>query len=157
MDVTKFKPVVDDLMRKFRISKDKRDDLSQECYVALLETKFPEDVRDENNYAATICRNRLIDIFRKQNITVTPQSLDDPRNYSKATKIEQPGGSGVTEHQLNEAVCDLPYEDYQVVHSLYYEGNTEEKTATDLGLTRKTIRYRKQRGIEQLKEHFEVE
>jgi RNA polymerase sigma factor (sigma-70 family) len=157
MDVLKFKPVIENVMTVMKVKKHQREDVSQECYIALLQASWPEDVRSENSFAAAICRAQVVDIYRAQGRTIPADSLDDPRNYSKAVKIEIPDGNSVTEHQLNEAVCDLPYEDYQVIHDIFYEGHTEEKTADDLGLTRNAVRHRKNRGIQQLKKHFEVE
>ena len=156
VDVLKFKSVIDDLLLKFRVPKPQQDDLTQECYLVLLEQDWTPK-NDNGAYARIVCRNRLIDLFRKQGAGIKADSLDDPRNFAKAAKISQPEGSTVTEHQLNEAVCDLPYEDYQVIHEIYFEGHTEEQAADELGITLPAVKYRKRRSIKQLKTHFEVE
>lgn len=159
MDILKFNSVVNKVASDYKQIKMPREDLIQECYVALLEGDWVENTRDENSYADYLCRTRLnrlqMSAHKKKNGVVV-DSLDDPRTYTKVSRIPETGGL-VTEHQLDEAVCDLPYDEYQVIHGVFFEGQTEEKTAHDLSISRTTVQRRKQRGINKLKQHFEVE
>lgn len=153
MDVLKFKHVVESVVSSFKQIKGPKEDLVQECYLALLEVEWPET--NEEKFAEKTCRARLNQIQSKSRTPIT-DSLDDPRTFSRVARIPETGGL-VTEHQLNEAVCDLPYEEYQVIHGVFYEGQTEEKTAHDLSITKRAVQWRKQKGIRKLKKHFEVE
>lgn len=159
MDVLKFNSVINKVVSDFRQIKGPREDLVQECYLALLESDWPENIKDEDKLAESICRTKLNLLQRRDNLNSKGSlvdSLDDPRVFNKAIRIPENQGL-TTERQLNDAVCDLPYNEYQVVHGIFYEGQTEEKTASDLSISRTTVQRRKQRGIDKLKQHFEVE
>ena len=170
IDVTKYKPVIDRVLAKLRVKPGQKEDMVQECYVALLEKikhieHGLETSRDEE-LATTICWSRVVDVWRKENqshpnhkekIEVRISSLSDPRIYQKAIKVISPEvgeNREVTTWELEDALLKLPFEDYRVLHELYAEDKTLEATSTTLGLTVDQVRVRKDRGVKALRKYF---
>ena len=164
MDVLKYKTVVKNMLINMKVPQRNREDMEQECYIALLE-KMKEG--DPDRHAATICRSTIIDIWRKENYvnsreapTERPnlrfESLSDPGVERKAMKIGFPEGPEVTDEKMDEAIRSLPYQEYQIIYSLFVEGKTQQSTMKELGLSRRQLENRKKQGIEKLKKYFEV-
>ncbi len=171
IDITKYAPIIADILLKLKVPKSEREDMTQECYVALLEKqKHLEhgiEVGDENNYAATICKSRMRNVRRKENQSqeykphpeIHFDSLSDPRVYRKAAKIGMPKEDDpeATSSELDAAILTLPFDEYRVVYELFVSGKTHAQVAKELGIDPKTVWNRSQRGIKMLKEYFEVE
>jgi RNA polymerase sigma factor (sigma-70 family) len=158
MDVLKYESVIRDTMAKFKINRGQREDTRQECYLALLESTDKLDSLPEGadvTYAMTICRNRIIDLWNLDKKKIQAESLDDPRNLDRASRIFSVPGMVVSDEQLEDAVHTLDFPDYQVIYSVYFEGKTEAFTAKELGLTKGTVNHRKERGVQALKKYFE--
>ena len=61
-DVTQYDSIIKATLSKKRVKKDQREDMSQECYVALLERE-----KELNpDLAGKICRTRIETILREQ-------------------------------------------------------------------------------------------
>lgn len=157
IDVTTYKSVIDTVLARLKVKSHQKEDFVQECYLALMEKldRLEEGAKtgEDKSWAATICRDRVVQLFRKDNKTIKTESLDDPR--TKASRFKEIYSGIVTEVELQEAILKLPYDDYVVVYSIYVEGKSERKTAQDLNRTDWDIRATKQRAIKQLKTYFE--
>jgi RNA polymerase sigma factor (sigma-70 family) len=166
MDLTKYEPVIKRVLAEMKVKRDQKEDLAQECRLALLTQAKPlSEAHNSEAFAATICRHRLIDIWRHENQAgnegqipdVKFLSLSDPKVSSKVSKISALVLPTITDTQLYLAIAELPDQMRDVIGSLFVSGNTEEKTAENLGLTRQRVRTLKSKGIQSLKERFEVE
>ena len=155
-DVTKYNGVIDDVIAQIKVKRPQREDMKQECYIALIEAEEKILASGEDpSYIATICRNKIMDVYRSEGRKIKTESLDEPRHMAKATKIEGVTGSGVTDEQLDLAIQELDNEGYQVICLIYIEGKTEQQTAEVLGLTKGVVNRRKQNAILDLKKYFE--
>lgn len=145
-----YQPIVEKLLTELRVKARDRDDVRQECYLLLLENK-PES----EELAREICKRR-INTFQVTQQREKVRARKGKKDFAEP-RAEIPGvnGTGITDEQLSDALVKIPvYDEYQVIHSIFVDGKTEEKTARDLGLTRNQVRGRKEKGIEFLKKYF---
>lgn len=173
IDFTQYEPIIKSVLVHTKVPKNQREDMSQECYVALLEKRkhleHGIELDQERPYVASICRSRIMDVKRREgqqrgayktNPKLKFDSLTDPRTYWKASKIgipvidEDPNASP---EQMEAAILSLPFDDYRVIYELFVQGKTQEKVATELGISPRTVWTRSQRGIQGLKKYFGVE
>lgn len=157
IDVTKYEKTINELLSKFKIPRQDRDDAKQECFLHLmLNTDALLSAQNDRAFAEVLCKNRILDIMRGNKRGIKTESLDDPRSRQHAEKISGLLGLGITDEQLQEAVVKIPeYDQYQVIHSVYIEGKTEEQTAKDLKMTRRQVQHRKEKGIAAVKKYFQ--
>lgn len=159
-EVLKYEPIIQQTITSMNIKRALREELTQECYVALLEAV---DLDEEK--VAAVCKSTTYRFLRdeddnkflgKWKTRKRLVSLTDPQIWNQAIKIALDQKDGITESELQEAILKLDWEDYRVIYSLYVDGRTLEQTMADLGLTKKAVRVRQARGIRSLKKHFEV-
>jgi RNA polymerase sigma factor (sigma-70 family) len=157
IDVTKYEKTINELLSKFKIPRQDRDDAKQECFLHLmLNTDALSSAQNDRDFAEVLCKNRILDIMRGNKRGIKTESLDDPRSRQHAEKISGLLDLGITDEQLQEAVIKIPkYDQYQVIHSVYIEGKTEEQTAKDLKMTRRQVSFRKEKGIAAVKKYFQ--
>src|SRR5665213_1004875 len=140
IDVLKYAPVIARVLAKLKVSKNQREDMTQECYVALLEKQkhlvHGLERGEDDKFAASICWSRIQDVRRKVNqnqpghktqIKAHLDSMSDPRVYRKVAKIGIPAiddDPEVTSEEMEAAVLSLPFEEYRVIYELYVEGKT---------------------------------
>ena len=157
IDVIKYKQTIDRLLSRLKVPRQDWDDVRQECYIYLFErAESLEKAENGFGYAEVLCRNRIFDIMRENKKEVITDSLDDPRYKQKSFRTDGLLGLGISEEQLQEAVREIPiYDQYQVIHSIFIEGKTEEQSAKDLGLSRRQVQGRKEKGILAVKKYFE--
>lgn len=154
MDITQYAPVIAEVLAKLRIPRTQREDMTQECYVALLEELNESDDRDR---VVDICRRRIWNINDKQTRMVPTISADVPNVSHHLSKIGFSEEGNTSESELNEAIQTLPEEDREVIQLRFIEGLTQKQTCSKLGLTLKAARWRQDRGVAALKKYFEVE
>ena len=168
IDITEYKPVILKVLAKLKVRKDRREDMLQECYLALVEKKdqlADPSIKSPSAYVARVCRNRVVDIWWKENQadrdhelpSIRFDSLSDPKTAHKASKIGLPSPDRATDEELQDAILSLPLDQYRVIYNIFFEGKSQEQTAEDLGLTRKRVRSIMERGVRNLKAYFEVE
>jgi RNA polymerase sigma factor (sigma-70 family) len=173
VDITKYAPVISKILTKLKVKKQDREDLTQECYLALLE-KHKHLVRGielgtENSFATSICRSRVTDIWRrdhqdrgqyKTKAGVRFDSLSDPRVYRKAAKVIEPIAeldSEIDSGELEAAILSLPFDEFRVIYEVFVEGKTQASVAQELGISIRTVGTRQQKGISGLKKYFKVD
>lgn len=151
IDVLKYKTVIDDVIKNMRVPGNLRPDMEQECYLALLEKQ--ENLEADPSCASAICRSAVAAVNRVRRKDNKTESLDEPRHGNREASNFL--GMIVTDEQLQEAIMTLPYADYQVVWSLYFDGNTERTTAAELNITRRAVRTRRALAVLELRKYFE--
>ena len=146
-----YQPIVKKMLTELRVKRRDRDDIEQECYLCLLEAA---DLNEGT--AQEICKRR-INSYQVAQQREKVRGRKGKKDYAEPrAEILGMNGTGVTDEQLGEALVKIPvYDQYQVIHSIFVDGKTEEKTAQDLGLTRNEVRGRKQKGIEFLRKYFQ--
>ena len=173
VDITKYAPVISGVLTKLKVKKQDREDLTQECYLALLEKRRHLErgieLGTENSFAASICRSKITDVWRREHqergqyktkAGVHFDSLSDPRVYRRAAKIGIPeidDDPEVEPERMEAAVLSLPFEEFRVIYELFVEGKGQDKVASELGISPRTVRNRKTKGILGLKKYFGVE
>jgi RNA polymerase sigma factor (sigma-70 family) len=172
VDITTYQPVILDVLKKMKVPKNEREDMTQECYVALLEKhkhlKHGVEIGDGNNYAATICRSRIGDVLRRQtqakkgrnNPKPHFDSMSDPRTLRRVLKIGEPvidDDPNATPEEMEKAILSLDFDEYMVIYELFVLGKTQDTVAKDLGISPRTVWTRSQKGIISLKKYFGVE
>ena len=166
MDVLKFEPVVKKVVSSLKVPKARKEDLTQECYLALLQQQeILEKATEPQTYARKVCYNRIRKLWREENQMLRWEdkppfrldSMSDPKVAHKVAKIGLPEGPEVSDEKLYSAVISLPIEESRVIWNLFIEGRTERETAADLGMTRWRVQVLSKRGVNMLKKIFEVE
>lgn len=155
MDVTQFSPVIKSVLRSLKVRRDQAEDLTQECYVKLLEeVESIESAQSPKDMVARICRNHLLNIFRVK--TPRTDSLSDYKTYHRAAKVrnQEPEIPNLTTEELRDAIEELPNQEKITLTCLYLQGMTLQGAGFELGLTRKQIEWRRDKGVARLKERF---
>jgi RNA polymerase sigma factor (sigma-70 family) len=160
-DVTQYEPIIKQAIRKKRVEPDQREDMAQECYVALLERK------DELNpdLVGKICRTRIQTIQAAQNqLKVKKQkrirlvSADDPAISRILSQIKEENKGPISESELYKSINELEDDEhFAIIMLIFVEGLTQAKAAKLLGISPRTLRYKQKRAIMCLKMKFEVE
>ena len=158
-DVTQYESIIKTALSKKRVRRDQREDMSQECYVALLEREdelYPE-------LAGKICRTRIETILREQEQKRTKKenkirfvSADLPSVSRLLSKIAAEQEGPVSETELYKAVDSLEESLRKVIQTVYVDGLTQPAAAEKLGIPLRTLQRRISRGIIELKLKFEV-
>lgn len=158
-DVTQYDSIIKAALSRKRVRKDQREDMSQECYVALLERE--KELNPE--LAGKICRTRIKAILREQDpewikkenrirfVSADPPSVS--RLLSKVA-VEQQGP--ISETELYEAIHSLDESLREVILAVYVEGLTQTAAAEKLGIPRRTLQRKISRGIMKLKSRLEA-
>ena len=161
-DVLTFKPVIKKVVDSLGVKSQQKEDTTQECYLVLLEKQSVlEKEQDPTGLAFRICQNRIIDLWDREKTPpvwatevpeekkVKVESLSNPVIAGRAAKIPALESDGLADIRLT-----LPPDEYKVIHSLYVEGKSQERTAADLGVCRTRIRTLARRGIKKLREYL---
>jgi len=160
MDVLKYQPVIQKSLIQQKIRRSHREDMTQECYVALLENPDRLSGPDDETQAALICRSRIEEIL-KQRIKKQDRpkllSADDPSVARQLDKITSINEGNISESELYAAITDLRDDDREVIKLRFIEGLTQQQTCGRLELTLEEMKWRQERGIKALKKYFEVE
>lgn len=158
MDIEKFRPVIDDILRKLKVSRDQQEDLRQDCYVELLMKQEQLEAADDSiKYAARLCKNHILSVWRDAKPhNVEAESLSDPKIGRKAAKISI-FVPNLDEEMLQEALKLLPLEEFEVITLLYVEGQDRKNAAAALGVHPNTVDNRVKSGVAKLKQYFGVD
>ena len=158
-DITQYESTINTALSKKRVKKDQREDMSQECYVALLERE--DELTPE--LAGKICRARIEAVLREQEQRDTKKekrirfvSADLPSVSRILSKISTDQDGQISESELYQAVDDLDPGYRESILAVYVDGLTQKAAAERLGITLWTLRWRINRGIMNLRLKFEV-
>jgi RNA polymerase sigma factor (sigma-70 family) len=165
-----YSPVISDILKKLKVKPQHKEDLTQECYVALIEKRKHLDhgikIGKGKEYAALICRSRILDLWDKESPRnaedklekVRFESLSDPSVYRKAAKVwaTEEVQPCATKDELEDAILSLQFDEYRVIYERYVEEKTLEETASAIGSNVPAVWRLEQKGIEGLKKYFEV-
>jgi RNA polymerase sigma factor (sigma-70 family) len=164
IDVTKYQPVISGVLAKLRTMRNQKDDLAQECYVALLERQSELGGADDLEKAATICRAAVKAVRAAQNPPDVKKSnrikfvsADNPNIARQVAKIAIPDAGEISESELYDAIETLDYPVRDVIRALFIGGFTRQRAAAVLGITEDAVRWRKKLGVEALRKYFEVD
>lgn len=156
MDILKYQGVVEDILKKLRVPIEHREDMSQTCYLELLEKQHLLETSDNPmSYAAVLCRNRVLDEWQSEKLKIPAESLDDPKTHHKAVKIPAVYVK-FDEELIREAMKTLSEEESDVVTRLYVEGCHRAEVAAALGVHTSTVDRRMRSGVAKLKSYFGV-
>lgn len=158
-DVTQYDSIIKTAIRKKRVRKDQREDMSQECYVALLERERELDPE----LAGKICRSRIETVLREQDQRQKKKenrirfvSADLPSVSRLLSKIAEEQEGPVSESELQEAIESLEGLTRLIIKAVYISGLTQPVAAEKLGIPLRTLQRRINRGIIELRRKFEV-
>ena len=158
IDILQYKPVIASVLGSFNIPRDK-EDMIQECYLALLEKQhhlekgLAQGLGEK--YAAVICRSRVIDVLKERSSEPRLNSLSEPRTKHQADKvadlrIKEPS------LDLKDAILGLPPKESRAVYGMYVEGKTDVEMAVEEKVDPRSVRRRREKGLNKLKTYFEV-
>ena len=164
IDVLRFKPVIKDMLAKTKTPPSKAEDLTQECYLALIEkSDLIEKARNPEGYAASVCRNRIYRTWQKETDSrqgdptdLWFSSLSDPKVYQKVLKMACPK-KDVSDEELYEAISNLPLDESRAIYGIFVEGKTRQALAEELGFGITKLGNQLKRGVANLKKYFEVQ
>jgi RNA polymerase sigma factor (sigma-70 family) len=163
IDVLKFKPVIKDILSKTKTPPAKAEDLTQECYVALIEkSDLIEKARNPMGYAAAVCRHQIYQVWRRETDSRSADptdlwfsSLSDQKVYQKVIKMACPK-KDVSDEELYDAISNLPLDESRAIYGIFVEGKTRQALAEELGFGVVKLGNQLKRGIDNLKKYFEV-
>lgn len=160
IDVLKYKPVILTVLSKLKVKNNQYEDLTQECYLALLENQHHVLkgilAGEEDKYVAVICRSRILNLWNSPERKLETDSLDDPRFKHRFQKSHVFENEEVSE-DLKFGLETLQPGDREIVWSLFVKGDTIKDTAQNLGLTIQAVKSRRDRAVKKLKKFFEAE
>ena len=158
-DVTQYDSIIKTALSRKRVRKDQREDMSQECYVALLEREAELDPE----LAGKICRTRIETILREQEQKRTKKenkirfvSADLPSVSRLLSKIATEQEGPISETELYQAVDSLDENYRAAVREVYVNGLTQKDAAEKLEITIWSLRWKLSCGIMDLKLKLEV-
>lgn len=158
-DVTQYASIIKTAIRKKRVRKEQREDMSQECYVALLERESELDPE----LAGKICRSRIETVLREQDQRQKKKenrirfvSADLPSVSRLLSKIADEQEGPVSESELQEAIESLEGLTRLIIKAVYISGLTQPVAAEKLGIPLRTLQRKINRGIIELRRKFEV-
>ena len=162
-NVTRYQPVIANVLANMKINRSEREDMAQECYVALLESQESwADKADDLALIAAICRRRIVRILESRapslgnGMNAKIVSADVPNIRHQLEKIPEIDSGEISESELHAAIGLLPEDDRQVIRARFIEGLTQQQTCGKLNLTVGEFKWRQKRGIDALKRFFEV-
>lgn len=165
MDVTRWSRQIDIAVAKAAKGKPHqiREDLKQDCYVAVLEAlDYLEKIADKeeaDSAAYTVAYNRAINVLKKKSVLNDVVSLDFLKDTPNLEFSSSP-----TELELDAAINELPEPERFVIRELYFrkrtsenesERTSEREVAARVGRSREWVRNRKASAIELLRDYFE--
>ena len=166
MDVTVYKPIIKQVLSQLKVPRNQREDMEQECYVALLSRQKDLNHPDHEARASVICRSRITDVRRKEgqfqtryksNPNIKFESLSDPRIMRLALEVEQTENTEIQDDKVWEAIDTLPEEYRETIHDVYVDGKTMKQVSKKLGISVEAVRWKRGRGVLLLKKYFEEE
>jgi DNA-directed RNA polymerase specialized sigma24 family protein len=143
VDILKWDAVIDQFVNKFsRLSADKKDDLRQEFYLALLQAEPPPDTREE----VVSILHKTLDKTRRQDMLSKRRTVD-MEEYVDA------GVKPITEDLvlLHEALCLLPTVQSAIIQMIFIHGHTEAELAEIYDKSQSWISKQKAKGLATIK------
>jgi len=154
MELAEYQPMIDGILRKLRVPAEQKEDMQQECYVEILTNQEKIEASEfPLSYAETACRNRILDMWRKEGRTVQTDSLDEPKIQGRAEKVPAPV-TGITRDMLAEALGGLNNREHQAVLLVHVEEYTYAEAAEEMEISVDAIRQLVRSGIGKLREYF---
>jgi RNA polymerase sigma factor (sigma-70 family) len=144
---------------KLKLTRDQKKDLTQDCYLALLENQDRLEGPDHEEQAEKICRSRIVEIIQpraREGKGIRLVSADDPAVAKQVRDLVAPDDGQISESELHAAIETLDPEDREVIQQRFVWGLTQKQTCGKLNLTVEAVKWRQKRGIEMLKKYFEV-
>lgn len=141
------------------VPSDHKDDLKQECFLAILEKQpaidniTPQGPEHVKRYVIQICRNRIVDSLRKDGKHEDCVSLETGPFCPEHPVAKE--DFGVSELELDEAVNTLPAHEQYLIRSIYFRNMTEKEVGVTLGKSQQWVNVEKQRAIGKLREILE--
>ncbi len=158
-DVTQYDSVIKTALKKKRVRRDQLEDMSQECYVALLERE--KELNPE--LAGKICRTRIETVLREQEQRQTKNenkirfvSADHPYVIKLLEMLPEVKDEPISETELYAAINTLELLDAAAIRAVYLTGLTQKAASEKLGIPLRTLQRRINRGIMVLRRKFEV-
>ncbi len=121
------------------------EEVAQECFVELM--RGPRDVRSPGGWLHTVATRRSLDRLKSEGRRVEREA-DYAAQQPSAT---EPTWDDTREH-VDEAIAALPEELRAAVVLRFLEGRSHTDMADELRVSRKTVRLRIERGIDQIRE-----
>lgn len=136
-DILQWQTIIDDQIRQNRrkVSIQELEDLRQDLYVAILETKA-----NTAESVMKVCHNVL-----SGKRTIETESLDDPK--LQTSPISQEFFRDKTRHaRVKEAVDSLPEQERYVIHGRFYQDLKIDELAAEMGQTPAWVRKTEERA-----------
>ena len=157
MNLEDFKPTIAGILVKLKVASAQKEDMAQECYIELLEKKELVAAADfPYSYAESLCKNRILDIWRADGRKIPTESLSDPRVNHKASKVPIYEQFGVSDESMQEALGTLSEDERSVIDRLDVQGFSRFETAVVLNVHLNTVDNRAKSGVAKMKTYFGV-
>ncbi len=126
------------------------DDLAQDCFLRLARTRHAP-ARNVAGWLHRVATHHAVTALRRRSPTpaVSLPEREDARTPELVAQWRE------IEAHVDAAIADLPDELRVAVVGHYLEGRSQEDLARELGLARRTVGYRIERGIAQVRDALE--
>jgi RNA polymerase sigma factor (sigma-70 family) len=158
-DVTRWESEVNRAVSKLSkgMTYEDKQDLKQDCYMALLEASdYLAGLDNSGAVAYTIAYNRIVEQRRDKSLLDEALPLDEMTYEEKGDEAFMRGVlASPTEQGLDAAVESLPKTENFIIRSLYFKGMTERDVAKSVNKSRHWVRMEKAKAVDILKKYFE--
>jgi RNA polymerase sigma factor (sigma-70 family) len=171
MDLFRYDPIIRSTLAQLKVPANQREDMTQECYLVLLEHEdglkagLEKERSTDIAYAEKLCKGRIWNVWNKEHQqrashktkpNVRFDSLSDPKVFYHAKKVAAFAPEGISRAQLWDAIQALPPEEYEVIYRTVVEDKGRKETAQELGISVDKLDGIRKRAVRILKKHFEV-
>lgn len=166
-DVMRYEKQIDMAVNKLTkgLSHEDKQDLKQDCFLALLEASdYMDRILSDGDVAPEaaaykIAYNKIIDTRGLQGPKILNEAASmDQLNYEEKgddSFLEGLFSASPTEQGLDAAVESLPKTENFVIRCLYYKGMTERDVAKSVNKSRHWVRVEKEKAVRILRDYFE--
>lgn len=121
------------------------EEIAQECFVELMQTRV--EVRSPGGWLHTVATRRALDRVKAEGRRQVREA-----HYAATQAIATESTWDDTRAFVDEAIAALPEELRAPIIMRFLEGWAQTDIADDLGVSRKTVRLRIERGVENIRE-----
>lgn len=148
----RYSPALYGIINKIIHDESEAQDILQDCFVTIWKKAQSFDAEKGSffTWMLNICRNKAIDILRKQN------RESDHLNTIKETDAmdTKEAAMNVNIIGINDVVARLPEEQRIIIEYLYFKGYTQKEVAEELDLPLGTVKTRARYALGELRKTF---
>lgn len=148
----KFSPALYGIIKKIIRDDEIAQDILQDCFVTIWKKAqtFNEEKGSFFTWMLNICRNRSIDVLRKQN-----RESDHLHVMKETEELSTSQASmNINTIGLKDVVDSLPEQHQIIIEYLYFRGYTQQEVSEELDIPLGTVKTRARYAMNELRNNF---